>query len=258
MLAFAGRPSLHGSDACMVHWTKGASRRICRQKYGETSFSPLWVFLLSRNSSVRFWGLFLWHLWVGRARHPRPPSLPRDVGYEVFNVGGWLTHGDLALEVGVDVLAVTEHRLIPARVRSEWSRLEGKGLASIWAPACQDSSHVADAGVGVLSMKGAPLALPTFATAQFKKFFDYGRVVRCMLPLGFGRFMHLVRDLHHRSRRFAALRNIQQQQNNSKQSSFNVRTSKPLGTDGRSCVGSTRPPGNWCNFGQRICCNSDF
>ena len=74
--------------------------------------------------------------------------------------------------------------MIPARVRSEWS--------SIWAPASQDSSHVGNAGVGVVSMRGAPLALPTFAIAQFKRFFDCGRVVRCMLPLGFGRFMHLV------------------------------------------------------------------
>ena len=32
MLALAGRPSLHGYDACMVYWTKGALRRICRQK----------------------------------------------------------------------------------------------------------------------------------------------------------------------------------------------------------------------------------
>ena len=39
---------------------------------------------------------------------------------------------------------------------------------------------------------GAPLALPTFATVQFGSFFDCGRAVRCMLPLGFGRFMHLV------------------------------------------------------------------
>ena len=44
-------------------------------------------------------------------------------------------------------------------------------MASIWAPACQDSSHVGNAGVGVISMKGAPLALPTFATAQFRSFF---------------------------------------------------------------------------------------
>ena len=36
------------------------------------------------------------------------------------------------------------------------------------------------------------MALPSFATAQFKWFFDCGRAVRCMLPLGAGRFMHLV------------------------------------------------------------------
>ena len=68
----------------------------------------------------------------------------------------------------------------------------GKGLASVWAHACQDSSHVGNAGVGVVSMRGAPDALPSFATAQFKRFFDCGRAVRCLLPLGAGRFMHLV------------------------------------------------------------------
>ena len=77
--------------------------------------------------------------WI--PRHPGPTSLPRHVGVEFLNVGGWLTHGDLALEAGVDFLAVAEHRLIPSRVGSEWSRLEGKGLASIWAPACQGSSR---------------------------------------------------------------------------------------------------------------------
>ena len=41
-------------------------------------------------------------------------------------------------------------------------------------------------------MRGAPIALPSFATAQFKWFFDCYRAVRCMLPLGAGRFMHLV------------------------------------------------------------------
>ena len=47
-----------------------------------------------------------------------------------------------------------------------------------------------DAGVGVFSMKGAPLALPTFATAQYRSFFDCRRAVRCMLPLGFRRLCH--------------------------------------------------------------------
>ena len=70
MLASAGQPSLHGYDACMVYWTEGAHRRNCMQKQRETSFSPLWVFLLSRNSRERFWGLILWHLWIGRAQHP--------------------------------------------------------------------------------------------------------------------------------------------------------------------------------------------
>ena len=96
------------------------------------------------------------------------------------------------MEDGVDFLAVVEHRLIPARVRSECARLKAKGLVSTWAPACQDSSHVGTAGVGVISMRGAPVALPTFATTQFKRFFDCGRAVRSMLPLGTGRFFHLV------------------------------------------------------------------
>ena len=95
------------------------------------------------------------------------------------------------MEAGVDYLAVVEHRLIPAQVRSEWARLRSKGLASVWAPACQDSSHVGNAGVGMISMKGALLALPSFATAHFRRYFDSGWAVRCMLPLGSGRFMHL-------------------------------------------------------------------
>ena len=129
------------------------------------------VFLLSRNSLVRFWGVVVWHLWIGRVRHPGPSPSDRFFGVEVFNVGCWLTHCDLALEAKVDFLAVVEHRLIPARVRSEWGRLRRKGSASVWAPACQDSSHVGNAGVGVVSLRGAPVALPSFATSQFKVFF---------------------------------------------------------------------------------------
>ena len=181
MLALVGRPSLHSCDACMVYWVHGASRRICRQNQGKTSFSPKKVFLFSRNSQVLFWGLIFWYLWIGRAKNPRPGPL-HHLAVEVFNVGRWLAHGDLALTASLDVLAVTEHRLIPARVRSEWSRLKNKGVASIWALASQDSSHVGNAGVGVVSLRGAPLSLPTSATAQFKRFFDCGRVVRCTLP----------------------------------------------------------------------------
>ena len=103
-----------------------------------------------------------------------------------------MTHGIWLLRPRLIFLAVVEHRLIPARVRSEWARLRKRGLASLWALACQDSSHVGNVGVGVISMRGAPVALPSFATAQFKRFFDCGRAVRCLLLLGAGRFMHLV------------------------------------------------------------------
>ena len=80
MLALAGQPSLHGNDACMVYWTKGALRRNRRPRYGKTSFSPSRVFLFSRNSRELFWGLVLCHLWIGRAKHPGPASPSQHFG----------------------------------------------------------------------------------------------------------------------------------------------------------------------------------
>ena len=60
------------------------------------------------------------------------------------------------------------------------------------------------------------------------------------------------RDLYHRSRRFAALRSMQQQwANSSQQSSLNVRILKPLETDGKSRVGSYKARRNWSGCGQR-------
>ena len=97
-----------------------------------------------------------------------------------------LAHNMLLLRCGE--LADHQHRLIPARARRESSRLRGGGLASIWAPASKQSSHVGNAGVGVVSMRGAPVALPAFATAQFKRFFDCCRATRCLLLLGGSRF----------------------------------------------------------------------
>ena len=190
MLALVGQPSLLGYYACMVFWDKGALWRNCRLKKRKTSFSPCCVFLCSRYSFKRWWGKVLWLLWVGRARHPGPFSGSMSV--EVFNVGGWLTHGDLALETNVDFLAVVEHRLVPARVRGEWARLRSRGASSVWSPASQESSHVGHGGVGVVSLKGAPLSLPASATAQFRRFFDCGRALRCVLPIASGRFLHLV------------------------------------------------------------------
>ena len=127
------------------------------------------VFLCSRNSPLWCGGILVRYLWIGRARHPGPGTASFVV--EVFKDGGWLTHGDLVLDTEVDFLAVVEHRLIPARVRSEWARVRRKGLATVWAPASQDTSHVGHAGVGVVSLRGVPLSLLVFATAQFKRCF---------------------------------------------------------------------------------------
>ena len=98
---------------------------------GESIVGPLFLpFLFSCLIRILEYGFGDWYLWIGRARHPGPPSGSHHVGVEVLNVGGW-PHGDLALEAGVDFLAVVEHRLIPARVRSEWARLRRKALASV-------------------------------------------------------------------------------------------------------------------------------
>ena len=70
------------------------------QKKRKTSHSPLSFFLVSSHSLKIFWGCLVWHLWLGRARHSGPGST--SVGIEVFNVSGWLTNGDFAVETGVD------------------------------------------------------------------------------------------------------------------------------------------------------------
>ena len=116
MLALVGQPSLHGYYACMVFWNKESTlEKLQAKKIIRPLFSPSWVFLYSRYSLKRWWGKVFWLLWIGRARHPGPFSGTMTV--EVFNVGGWLTHGDMVLEANVDFLAVVEHRLVPARVR---------------------------------------------------------------------------------------------------------------------------------------------
>ena len=80
--------------------------------------------------------------------------------------------------------AIAVRRLVPARVCNEWSRLRSKDIASVCAPASQGFSHVRESG------SGAPLSLPTVATAGFRIFFDRGRALRRMLPFGSGGFMH--------------------------------------------------------------------
>ena len=83
----------------------------------------------------------------------------------VLNVDGRLTHGDFALATELEYSALAEHLLIPARARNEWSRLRTNRIAWVWGSS-QDSLHVG------VSLRGAPLSLPTIAVAGFRNFFD--------------------------------------------------------------------------------------
>ena len=93
---------------------------------------------------------------MGKDTTVGPPSNNLDV--EVFfNVGGFLTHGDFVLNTDADFIAVVEHRLVPARARSEGERLLQAGVRSVWAPASLEGGHVGHAGVGVVSLRGKKL-----------------------------------------------------------------------------------------------------
>ena len=131
----------------------------------------------------------VWTSHIGRARHPGPGTRLFSLGHlsvAFVNVGGWLTHGDLALDSCTQFLAVSEHRLIPSGARSVCHQFRRAGYQSVWSPACQDQVAGGHAGVG-----GAPLSLPSSITPQFKEFFRLGRALRTTLPTGKGGVVQL-------------------------------------------------------------------
>ena len=71
--------------------------------------------------------------------------------------------------------------------RGEWARLRRKGLATVCAPASQDTSHVGHAGVGVVSLRGAPLS-----SAHFKRFLIVVVRLGVCCHRGVVGFLHLV------------------------------------------------------------------
>ena len=156
-----------------------------------------WRFLFLGNKKTCFFflgGLFYGcYILVGPRHHGPGPRVftPGQLSIEFVNVGGWLTHGDLALDSCAQFLAVAEHRLIPSRARSVCHQLRKAGYHSVWSPACQDQVAGGHAGVAVVSLAGAPLALPSFVTPQFQEFFRLGRVLRTTLPTGKGGVVHL-------------------------------------------------------------------
>ena len=179
-----------------MHFHVGRVREGQGHKLGET-FRPSQKskgFLFIRKHCIkRFWGLVEWMLHIGEARHPGPRCLPSDrQSIECVNVGVWLSNGDLALESAASFLSVVEHRLIPATARSISKDLRvNYGHASVWAPACPDSIPGGHAGVGVVSLQGAPVTLPSFRTAEFGEYFRLGRTIRVVLPLASGSIAHL-------------------------------------------------------------------
>ena len=180
MLVAMREPTPCYRDAYSVGIPKGAYGGKSGQNHCKTTVSPLIhsVFLVSKRTLYFFWELVVWMLYIGRARHPGPANrsfTPGQLSIEFANIGGWLTYGDLAMDSCAQFLAVAEHRLIPARARSVGHQLRKAGFHSVWAPACQDSIPGGHAGVGVVSLGGAPLALPSFVTPEFREFFRLGR-----------------------------------------------------------------------------------
>ena len=140
----------------------GAFGESSWQRQCKTRYSPFVGFLLpctylvSKRSLRFFWGLLVWMLSIGRARHPGPgtSSYPLGLSIEFLNVGGWLSRGDLAFESSAHFLAIAEHRLVPARARAVTTQLRQARLSSVLAPSCQDVTPGGH-GVGVISLHGA-------------------------------------------------------------------------------------------------------
>ena len=94
-------------------------------------------------------------------------------------MGGWLTSWVLALDSCAQFLAIAEHRLIPSRARSVCHQLRRAGHHSVWAPACQDRVAGGHAGVGVVSLGGAPCVSHLFSLLSFRSFFLWTTLSTC-------------------------------------------------------------------------------
>ena len=70
-------------------------------------------------------------------------------------------------------------------------RSVGHQLRTADYQSCQDQVAGSHAGVGVVSLGGAPLSLPSCVTPQFEEFFRLERVLRTTLPTGKGGLVHL-------------------------------------------------------------------
>ena len=132
-------------------------------------------------------------LHIGRARHSGPRRPPTGlIVVECVNVGGWPSNEDHALESHASSLSLVEHRLILAKARLvAYGHRTKSVVSSVWAPAYQETISGGQAGVGVVSLEGAPITLPYFCTPVFGEFLRLGRAIRVILPLASGSIAHL-------------------------------------------------------------------
>ena len=157
-------------------------------------FCPI-PFLVSNRSLRFFWGLLRLdaEYWWGPPSRPLYfPPIPSGFSIEFLDVGGWLSTGDLASGVQGPLswllLNTVLSQLGPDNVTTQFRKAR---RSSVWAPSCQDVTPGGHAGVGVISLHGAPLSLPTLSDPSFKEFFRIGRAMRVILPLGNGGVVHL-------------------------------------------------------------------
>ena len=166
MLAAEREPTPCYRDAHSVDTPKWAFWVKGWLNYCKTTFSPLFGrFFLVRKDNFLFFGGeegVRGGLLYGCFTLGGPGILglanvfyPGQLSIEFVNVGGWLTHGDLALDSCAQFLAVAEHRLIPSGARSVCHQLRRAGHHSVWSLACQDHVAGGHAGVGVVSLGGA-------------------------------------------------------------------------------------------------------
>ena len=167
MLVAKWEPTPCYHDAYSVGTLTGHFGRKAGGNTVRPCFSLFWTFLSGKHKDIFFfWEVILWMFHIGRARHPVPGPrsfTPGHLSIEFVNVGGWLTSGDLALDSCAQFLAIAEPRLIPSGARSVCHQLRKAGHQSVWSLACQDQVAGGHAGVGVVSLGGASLSLPSFS-----------------------------------------------------------------------------------------------
>ena len=127
----------------------GAPRENGRLKECDTLCSPLLFFVVSLVSGIgeRYFGI------SGLVGRGILGLLRTILMLKFLTLVVFLLICDCALDTDADFLAVVEHRLVPARARSEGKRLWRAGVRSVWAPASLEGGHVGHAGVGVVSLR---------------------------------------------------------------------------------------------------------